>query len=140
MKFEKDINEFKFHIEKEHIKIVESHTHIQDLMSKNEIYRIHANTIQKLMDDNHNYLSSLLHIISVDLNAELNDFILSKKEFSEICKKILENISISLHIIHCNFRFNKDVNYNTLSELNKEKWHEDPFGDIAAKVRADNGK
>jgi hypothetical protein len=26
------------------------------------------------------------------------------------------------------------------AELNKERWHEDPFGDIAAKVRADNGK
>ena len=24
-------------------------------------------------------------------------------------------------------------------ELNKEKWHDDPFGDIAAKVRADAG-
>lgn len=24
-------------------------------------------------------------------------------------------------------------------QLNKEQWHEDPFGDIAAKVRADAG-
>ena len=24
-------------------------------------------------------------------------------------------------------------------ELNKEKWHEDPWGDLAAKVRADAG-
>ncbi len=26
------------------------------------------------------------------------------------------------------------------AELNKEQWHDDPFGDIAQKVRADNGK
>jgi hypothetical protein len=26
------------------------------------------------------------------------------------------------------------------AELNKEQWHEDPFGDIAQKVREDNGK
>jgi len=25
-------------------------------------------------------------------------------------------------------------------DLNKEKWHEDPFGDIAQKVREDNGR
>jgi hypothetical protein len=117
LKFEKDINEFKFHIEKEHIKIVEAHTHIQDLMSKNEIYRIYTNTIQQLMDDNHNLLSRLLHIVTVDLNAEINDFIISKKEFSQICAKILENLSISLHIIYCNFRFHKEVNYSTLTQL-----------------------
>lgn len=120
LKFEKDINEFKFHIEKEHIKIVEAHTHIQDLMSKNEIYRIYTNTIQQLMDDNHNLLSRLLHIISVDLNAEVNDFIQSKKDFSQICIKILENISISLHIIYCNFRFHKEVNYNILEKLSTD--------------------
>ena len=26
------------------------------------------------------------------------------------------------------------------ADLNKEQWHEDPFGDIAAEVRAQNGK
>ena len=26
------------------------------------------------------------------------------------------------------------------ADLNKEKWHEDPFGDIAQKVREDNGR
>ncbi len=26
------------------------------------------------------------------------------------------------------------------ADLNKEKWHEDPFGDIAQKVRAQNGR
>lgn len=26
------------------------------------------------------------------------------------------------------------------ADLNKEKWHEDPFGDIAAKVRENAGK
>ncbi|HJM00706.1 MAG TPA: hypothetical protein QF456_01475 [Nitrosopumilus sp.] len=26
------------------------------------------------------------------------------------------------------------------ADLNKEQWHEDPFGDIADKVRAENGK
>ena len=26
------------------------------------------------------------------------------------------------------------------AELNKERWHEDPFGDIAQKVRAEAGK
>ncbi len=26
------------------------------------------------------------------------------------------------------------------ADLNKEKWHEDPFGDIAAKVKAENGR
>jgi len=25
-------------------------------------------------------------------------------------------------------------------DLNREKWHEDPFGDIAQKVREDNGR
>lgn len=117
LKFEKDINEFKFDIEQEHIKVVEALSHIQELMSKNEIYRIHTNTIQQLMDDNHDLLSKLLHIISVDLNAEINDFIQSKKDFSNICSKILENTSISLHIIHCNFRFNREVNYSKLESL-----------------------
>jgi hypothetical protein len=86
-------------------------------MSKSEIYRIHTNTIQQLMDDNHDLLSKLLHIVSVDLNAEINDFIQSKKDFSNICNKILENTSISLHIIHCNFRFHKEVNYSKLETL-----------------------
>jgi hypothetical protein len=26
------------------------------------------------------------------------------------------------------------------ADLNKEQWHEDPFGDIAQKVREDNGR
>jgi len=26
------------------------------------------------------------------------------------------------------------------ADLNKEQWHEDPFGDIADKVRAENGR
>ena len=26
------------------------------------------------------------------------------------------------------------------ADLNKEMWHEDPFGDIAQKVRSDNGR
>jgi len=26
------------------------------------------------------------------------------------------------------------------ADLNKEKWHEDPFGDLAAKVKAQNGR
>jgi len=26
------------------------------------------------------------------------------------------------------------------ADLNREQWHEDPFGDIAAEVRAQNGK
>jgi len=26
------------------------------------------------------------------------------------------------------------------ADLNKEQWHEDPFGDIAQKVRDDNGR
>jgi len=26
------------------------------------------------------------------------------------------------------------------ADLNKEQWHEDPFGDIAAKVKAENGR
>ena len=26
------------------------------------------------------------------------------------------------------------------ADLNKEKWHEDPFGDLAAKVKAENGR
>ncbi|AFS82804.1 hypothetical protein [Candidatus Nitrosopumilus sediminis] len=25
-------------------------------------------------------------------------------------------------------------------KLNKEQWHEDPFGDLAAKVKAENGR
>ena len=120
LKFEKDINEFKFEIEQEHVKIVEAHSHIQELMSKNEVYRIHTNTIQQLMDDNHDLLSELLHIISVELNAEINDFIQSKKRFSHICTQILENLSIALHIIYCNFRFQREVNYNKLEKFNSE--------------------
>lgn len=26
------------------------------------------------------------------------------------------------------------------ADLNKEQWHEDPFGDLAAKVKAQNGR
>ena len=26
------------------------------------------------------------------------------------------------------------------ADLNKEKWHEDPFGDMAAKIKAENGR
>jgi ABC-type antimicrobial peptide transport system permease subunit len=26
------------------------------------------------------------------------------------------------------------------ADLNKEQWHEDPFGDMAAKIKAENGR
>lgn len=120
LQFEKDINEFKFHLENQHLKLVETHTHIEDLMSKNQIYRIYSNTIKKLINENLEIFEEILHIITVEINAETNEFIKSKKIFLQLCDQILENLSIWLHIIYCNYRFNREVKYDSLEQLHRE--------------------
>lgn len=117
IQFEKDINEFKYHLENQHIHLIETHTHIEDLMSKNQIYRIYTNTIQQLINENHKIFEELLHILTVEINAETNDFIKYKQVFVKLCDKVIENLSIGLHIIYCNYRFNREVNYNTLEQI-----------------------
>jgi hypothetical protein len=63
-------------------------------MSKNQIYRIYSNTIQQLINENHKIFEEMLHIVTVEINAETNDFIQSKQVFIKLCDKVLENLSI----------------------------------------------
>jgi hypothetical protein len=98
----------KYHIIKEHLKN----------------YRINnsqSNIIKKISKENEKLLNDLLYIISVKLNSEISDFILSKNKFNKIIIEIIKNISIILHIIYDNNYFNKIPQYSRLIKITEKQ-------------------
>jgi signal peptidase I len=122
LKFENKVNECKFSIEKKYIALIAAHTRVKEFSKQHKSTNsMQKNSIVKIINETDKQIGSLLHIVSVDVNSEVNDFLRLKMEVSEICKFVSEKISICLHMIYSDQDFVRKLDYSKISKITEEK-------------------
>jgi hypothetical protein len=122
LKFEDKVNECKFSIEKKYVELVASHTKLKYFIDKHKVSNsMQKNSINKIIKQTEKQIGSLLHIISVDVNSEVNDFLKLKDEVVKICASVSEKNSICLHMIYSDAEFIRKLDYNKIDKITEKK-------------------
>jgi hypothetical protein len=122
LNFENKINEKKYNLEKKYEELFATYVLIKENIQSNSLKNIEKNTLRLEIIQLNKKMDRLNKIIIVELNSEINQFLIAINEVKQIISEINTVLSIQIHIILANGLYKYKVkDYSELKKLTKKE-------------------